>query len=174
MGDKAAFEELYMATKEPLWKIALTFVKDHELAKDILQDVYVSLYQNRQQLAADLNVNGYLRNAVKYRVSNHFRNLLVRQRHAVEILRDGPHKTGHRIPLEEKEVSRFITDGIGDLPEKCREAFILQQYQQLSHADIATVMGISVKTVEKHISCALRLLKKSLSKIAILPWIMLF
>jgi RNA polymerase sigma factor (sigma-70 family) len=69
---------------------------------------------------------------------------------------------------EKNELSHQIMEGIHMLPEKCRQAFILNYYENLPHKVIAQQMGISVKTVEKHIGKALKVLRKEVILLVIL------
>lgn len=164
-GNKAAFEALYNKTVLPLTNHAYRIIKDEDLVKDILQDVYVSLYTKKDKLPADLNVMGYLYNAVKYKVSTALRDKLSRETHHLDLLK---HTASAELlqpdQYEETELRNQIRAGIYILPEKCRQAFILNHYDNLPYKAIALEMGISVKTVEKHISKALQLLRKELTK----------
>lgn len=164
-GDKEAFELLYNKTVMPLTNHAYKIVKDEEVVKDILQDVYVSLYTKKEKLPADLNVPGYLYNAVKYKVSTILRDKLSRESHHLHLLKQAKWaELSQPDPYEKAELSNQIRDGIYILPKKCRQAFILNHYDNLTYKDIALKMGISVKTVEKHISKALYILRKELNQ----------
>ena len=164
-GNKEAFELLYNKTVLHLTNHAYRVIKDEELVKDILQDVYVSLYTKRNKLPADLNVPGYLYNAVKYKVSTFLRDELSKKSHFPDLLKQARLAESSQPDLYEKtELSNQIRAGIYILPEKCRQAFILSHYDNLTYKAIAHKMGISVKTVEKHISKALQLLRKELNE----------
>lgn len=164
-GNKEAFELLYKKTVLPLTNRAYRIIKDEELVKDILQEVYVSLYTKKNKLPADLNVMGYLYNAVKYKVSTVLRDKLSEETHHLHLSKQTRFTEASQSELYERtELSNQIRAGIYILPEKCREAFILNHYDNLTYKAIAHKMGISVKTVEKHISKALHLLRKELNR----------
>ena len=164
-GDEKAFELLYNNTVLPLTHQAYHILKDRELVKDILQDVFVSLYSRRHELPTDLNIVGYLTNAVKYKVSTHLRDQLSRDMHHVAILQHEQQTAfAHSFPYEQRELKNRIRESIDTLPEKCRQAFMLNHYGSMSYKDIAQEMGISVKTVEKHIGKALQVLRKELNE----------
>lgn len=164
-GNKEAFELLYNKTVSHLTNHAYRIIKDEEQVKDILQDVYVSLYTKKDKLPADLNVMGYLYNAVKYKVSTILRDKLSRESYHIHLLKQVNLSKSSQPDLYEKtELSNQIKAGIYMLPEKCREAFILSHYDNLTYKAIAHKMGISVKTVEKHISKALHFLRKELKE----------
>jgi RNA polymerase sigma-70 factor (family 1) len=169
-GDEKAFELLYNNTVLPLTNQAYHILKDRELVKDILQDVFVSLYIRRQELPADLNIVGYLTNAVKYKVSTHLRDQLSHDAHHVAILQQEQQAAfSPSFPYEQRELKTRIRESVETLPEKCRQAFMLNHYGSMSYKDIAQEMGISVKTVEKHIGKALQVLRKELNKEKMIP-----
>lgn len=162
-GDREAFERLYTKTVLQLTNHTYKIIKDEDLVKDILQEVYVSLYTKRNSLPSDLNVIGYLQNAVKYKVSTILRDRLSRETHHVHLLRQTQlMEASQPAPYEATELSSQIKAGINLLPEKCREAFILSHFDELNYKAVAERMGISVKTVEKHVSKALHILRNEL------------
>ncbi|WP_188315891.1 RNA polymerase sigma factor [Chitinophaga agrisoli] len=163
-GDAKAFERLYQQTVIGLTNQAYSVLKDRELTQDILQDIYVSLYLRRFELPADINIGGYLNNAVKYKVSTILRDRLARAPHHSYLLRQEQEaEASQPDPYEHVALRQRIKAGIDTLPEKCRQAFMLNYYNSLSYKAIAHEMGISVKTVEKHISKALQVLRRELS-----------
>lgn len=163
--DKRAFEELYKRTVLPLSKLAYGLLRDKELTRDILQDIFVSLYMRRHELSADINIGGYLNNAVRYKVSTVLRDRLAKETHHLYLLkREQEAELLQADPYEHTALKKRIRTGIDSLPEKCRQAFMMNHYGSLSYKAIAHEMGISVKTVEKHISKALQLLRKELSE----------
>jgi RNA polymerase sigma-70 factor (ECF subfamily) len=144
---------------------AYNIIKDKEVVKDILQDVFVTLYTRRNELPPDLNIVGYLTNAVKYKVSNLLRDRLSRNTHHSTILQSELRASlSQSFPYENNELKNRIRASIETLPEKCRQAFMLNHYGSMSYKDIAQEMGISVKTVEKHIGKALQVLRDNLKE----------
>lgn len=142
---------------------AYKVVRDEEAVKDMLQDVFVSLYMRRLELPEDINIMGYLSNAIKYKVSSYIRDKLSKEPHHQALLyREQQRELFQPDAYERKALSQQIQAGIDGLPEKCRQAFMLNHYDHLSYKAIALEMGISVKTVEKHISKALQVLRKEL------------
>jgi RNA polymerase sigma-70 factor (family 1) len=164
-GDENAFKLLYSITVMSLTNQAYNIIKDKEVVKDILQDVFVTLYTRRNELPPDLNIVGYLTNAVKYKVSNLLRDRLSRNTHHSTILQSELRASlSQSFPYENNELKNRIRASIETLPEKCRQAFMLNHYGSMSYKDIAQEMGISVKTVEKHIGKALQVLRDNLKE----------
>jgi RNA polymerase sigma-70 factor (ECF subfamily) len=164
-GDDKSFELLYTSTAAFLANQAFRVLKDRELAKDILQDVFVSLYLKRDTLDADINILGYLTNAVKYQTSNALRKAMVKEAHHQTLLLHA-HRQEAAQPMapERSALRREIDKSIHTLPQKCREVFMLSYYGNLGYKAIAKEMGISVKTVEKHMSKALQALRRDLKE----------
>ena len=161
---------MYNNTVLPLTNQAYSILKDRELVKDILQDVFVSLYARRHELPTDMNIVGYLTNAVKYKVSTHLRDQLSRNTHHVAILQHEQQAAlSQSFPYEQSELKNRIRKSIDTLPEKCRQAFMLNYYGSMPYKDIAQEMGISVKTVEKHIGKALQVLRAALNEEKLIP-----
>lgn len=144
---------------------AYKIIRDKDIVKDILQDVYSSLYARRNELPASINIAGYLRNAVKYKVSTILRNKLSRDGHHHHLFKMGQQdELNQPYPYEGSALQKRIRAQVETLPEKCRQAFILSHYNSMSYKAIASEMGISVKTVEKHIGKALQTLRRQLSE----------
>ncbi len=161
LDDPKAFRLLYEKTVLSLTNRSYRILKDLDLTKDVLQDVYSSLYAKRKELPADLNVEGYLQNAVKYKLSNILRDKVSKMGHYEELSkRYQQPEPDQAVLYEKKELNQQIGTSLQALPDKCRQAFVLSHFDNLSYKAVAHEMGISVKTVEKHISKALRTLRK--------------
>ena len=159
MDNRIAFELLYNKTVIVLSTYALRILKDEHLVKDIIQDVFVNIYLRKEKIGEQINITGYLYNAVRYKVSN-----VLRDRNKMQVSSADTEKLEdiyyeEVYSAEENENYHQLENNIGSLPEKCRKAFILNYVDELSYKEIASKMNISIKTVEKHISKALRLLR---------------
>lgn len=154
---------MYADSVTALSNQAFRILKDREQVKDIIQDVFTSLYLRREEIAADVNINGYLNNAVKYKVSNLLRNKLLKENHHQVLIRQAwQQEVVQPVQLEQHELKNQIARSINALPLKCREVFMLSYYGNMGYKAIAQEMGISVKTVEKHMSKALQVLRREL------------
>jgi RNA polymerase sigma-70 factor (ECF subfamily) len=155
--DEAAFEQLFRSRFKGLCHFALTYVKDMETARSLVQDAFISLWEKREGIDPSKPVHTYLSTAVRNKALNHLRDtkkfstgLL-----AVEQLAEEPeHGQGDR--LVEAEMKVRIDLAIGELPEKCREIFVMNRYANRKYQEIADLLGISVKTVETQMSKALQ------------------
>lgn len=160
--DQHAFAEIYHRYWKKLLAIAYHHSKDKIIAEEIVQEVFIGLWNRRNELYID-NVSAYLATAVKLSVFKQY----VRQKRRNQIKEEtaGPLLTGWD---EEKIYSRFLQqhiNGIVDvLPEKCRLVFKLSREEGLSIPEVAQRMGIAEKTAEAHLTKALKVLKLRLNR----------
>ena len=159
-GEEYAFKVLYDRYWQLLYVSACKVIKDEDEAKDVVQEVFMSLLKK----AADIDVQGslsnYLYTAVRYKVFDAISRRKVRSEYA-DSLTDfvtGQNYTTDRMVLL-KEINQEIEKEIQNLPEKMKEVFELSRKSDLSHKEIAELLKISDKTVKKQIGNAIKLLK---------------
>jgi RNA polymerase sigma-70 factor (family 1) len=160
--DIKAFEELYNRHWHGLIDAAYRRLQSRQKAEDIIQDIFVSLYQKRHTLDIAVSLKAYLYQALKFKVLNVFRDELTRSTCRKEIFFSGQCKNDSAEYCDARELNNKIGEVLSTLPDKCREAFLLSREQNLSNKDISLGMNISVSTVEKHIGKALRILRHNL------------
>ncbi len=161
---KEAFENLFRTEFKGLCFFAMKYVKDYETAREIVQDSFIRLWEKRDVIDTSKSVKSYLTTSIHNKCLNHLRdnrkfdnNLL--QIEQLSEVSDG--KTSDF--LVEKELRKSIETAIDELPEKCREVFLLSRNENLKYQEIASQLGISVKTVETQMSKALHHLRLRLS-----------
>jgi RNA polymerase sigma-70 factor (ECF subfamily) len=165
-GKESAFTEIYHRYWERLLAIGYHYTRNKETAEEIVHDVLLRLWKQRSQVAIE-SLPAYLGTAVKFSV---FKALLKEKRRS---------QIRARLPMEEvssldeeKIEARFLQDYfngiIEHLPEKCRVVFRYSRDGQLSLMEIAEKMQVSQKTVEAHITRALKTLRHGLHKLQIL------
>ena len=161
-GNGDAFTEIYNRYWKKLLAIAYHHCRDKVIAEEIVQEVFIGLWNRRDALYID-NVNAYLATAVR---------LSVFKQYAREKRRDQI-KEQAADPIisawdEEKIYTRFLQQHINGivevLPEKCRLVFKLSREEGLSIPEIAQRMGIAEKTAEAHLTKALKVLKLKLNR----------
>lgn len=164
-GDRAAFTQIYERYWKLLLRSAFQATGDREESMDICQSLFVWLWENHATLQIATSLKGYLMTAVKYKIAN-----LIRQgKYAVtsiENLQEIHAPLYAEMSVEIKELKSLIDQLINELPERCREVFLLSRDEQLSHRQIADQLGLSERTVDAHISTALRKLKEPLGRLA--------
>jgi RNA polymerase sigma-70 factor, ECF subfamily len=135
-------------------------VKDYDLAKDIVQDVFVKVWQNYDQIKHVRNLKSYLFKAVQNSSLNYLRDQKNNKVSVVDLNID------HQAEVDEidnkEEIFKQIHQAIDKLPDKWRTAYILSRHEKLKYHEIAEKMNISIKTVEKYISKALNFIRLEL------------
>ena len=161
-GDKKALTRLYDNYWKSLYISSYNLLRNKELCEEIIQDVFIELWNNRINLQIKISLKAYLYACVRYKVFAEFRKKKFDQ---VELFDDLNARFQHATPetaLMHAELVAQINSVVDMLPEKCREVFILSRNQQLTHKEISEQLSISTKTVENHITFALRFLKSNL------------
>ena len=167
-GDERAFEALFRAYGGPLCEFALGYVKSSGAAQDLVQDLFVHLWENRETLGTPRSVQAYLYGAVRNRALNQMRRSRIELAFVMRTLRSGvAHDAATRTitpedDLHAREFADAVARAVEKLPPRCREAFTLTRDYHLSYAEAAQVLGITPKTVHIHIGRALALLREHL------------
>lgn len=161
--DRKAFEELY----NRYWSFFLDYaykpLRCRQKAEDLVQEVFISLYQRRNSIELSVSLKAYLTQALKFKVMNEFRSQIVRERYQKSFYLNNSDRKDFVTHCETRELEQSIYKAIMLLPEKCKQVFLLSRNEDFSYKDISGGLGISVSTVEKHISKALKILKINLS-----------
>ena len=159
-GDRNAFKSIYEKYWQLLYVSACKILKDEDEAKDVVQEVFVSLLSKGGSLDVKGSVSNYLYTAVRYKVLDFISRRKVRTDYLGSLndyISGGNYATDRA--LIEKEINAEVEKEIQNLPPKMKEVFELSRKADLSHKEIAETLNISDKTVKKQISNAIKLLK---------------
>ena len=167
-GNIKAFESLYKLYFPSLCLYAYGFIPDRELVREIVNDVFLKIWERRTELDIRYGIKPYLYRCVHNSCLDHLELNKFRNRARIvdisqKILElpgndDEAILTQFTLPQLEKE----IMDGIDNLPPKCREIFVLSRFELLSYNEISEKLNISVNTVKTQMSRALDSLRVSL------------
>jgi len=160
------FENVFKTHYSNLCMAAMRVVDDSDAAEDIVQDLFMHLWNNRETITVQSNLSSYLfvaaRNrAIRY-IQKHRQNNIrqIDSTHERQIA--GGNATDDEITNYELEIK--IKEAIENLPPKCREVFILSRFENKKYKEIAEILDISIKTVENQMGKALRMLREYLEK----------
>jgi len=162
---RSRFEALFRSEYKGMLLFAIRYVKEEEAAKEIVQEAFISLWEKRESIDPDGSVKSYLSTSVRNRCLNYLRD---NKRFDGTLLRleglypDPPSEDSSAMEL--KELGRQIREAISELPEKCRQVFELNRFEQMKYQQIADHLQISIKTVETQMSKALAHLRTRLVK----------
>lgn len=157
------YEEMFKAYFSPLCYFAQKYVADFDSCKEIVHKIFVGIWEKRDGFDFDKSPKSYLFSAVYNRCMNHIRDqkrLLVNSsQELTEEIADLQAYSGN---MEASELEGQIWKVINSLPDKCKEVFILNRFRKKKYSEIAVQLDISVKTVETHMSKALKILRENL------------
>lgn len=163
-GNTRSFQLLMEVTSDELLLYALSFVRNQEIAEELVSDVYVKIWHKRSELPTIQNIRSYLFIAVKNSCLSHLRKMKNEKIVFIDEYNDFlfPTVESNDEKTLEKEMLTKIYKAIGELPPKCKEAFSLAKINGFKHREIAEIMNISEKTVNNHLVTALKKITEAL------------
>lgn len=164
------FETLFKVFFIPLKLHARSFVGDESIAGDLVQDIFLRVWEDRKLPETDVSARGYLYKAVTNKCLNYLKHREVEEKYKVfnelrirqlELYTDSfiEHHVG--VLLEEEMMTR-LDRAISQLPPRCREVYRLSREEGLSNREIASRLGISLKAVERQMTRALKSIRVAL------------
>ena len=168
VGDAAALEAVFRVYADPLYAYAMRYLRSRERSEEIVHDLFLNIWARRDSLELARTLKSYLYQATRNRAISQMRHARVEQSVRDRVALGEDESTLRATPAladEEVRVGELrdaITDAVDALPTRCREVFLLSREQQLTYAEIAEVLHLSVKTVEIHMGRALLRLRASL------------
>lgn len=164
-----AFKEIFTRYNLRLYQLAVGVLHDEALAKDLVQDVFIDVWNRRS--SSDIKIlSHYLVRAIKFQVLKQLRNGKV-QEHHLQTIQKIQFVNQTEESLDFQEMDAAIKKIVSELPPRCKEIFILSRFENLSHKEISAQLNISCKTVEVQVGKALSVLR---SKLNLLPGLLVF
>jgi len=170
-GDQKAFELLFSIYFARLNDFAKHVVKDDTISQDIIQDVFVKVWENRVKIES-LHLEAFLFRIVRNRCIDYIKHMKVVNNWMHEIEISSKCEELYRIDfignepyvLIEQELKNKIEKTIKGLPDRCREVFILSRIEGLKNKEIAEKLDINIKNVERHLNRALLSFRKNFTE----------
>lgn len=164
-GDLPAFKKLYFYYYKRLFDLAKFYVKAAEGAEEIVDDTFVSLWERRSQLLQINNFTSYLYKATKNKSLNY---IAKQQGHLLESIDDSHFdildtSLNMQDQLIMNDLKQLVDAAIQTLPDQCRLIFKLVKEDDMAHKEVAELLNISVRTVEYHMSIAVKKLGEALN-----------
>lgn len=161
--DKDKFRELFKEYYNPLTNLAYRILKNENLAEDMVQEVFASLWEKKSELKIK-NLTPYLFKSVYHKCIEHLRKEKIKSKYLEQVKLDFPayskkfEDLGEKYLLKEK-----IYNSLRQLPPKCRSVFVESKINGLTYSEIADKYNISKKTVENQMSIAFKKLRMLLA-----------
>lgn len=162
-GDIGAFEKLFREYYEPLCRYAASLTKDMDAAEEIVQELFYTLWKERESLRVFLSLKSYLYGAVRNNALQYLEHRDVENRYQEQVASQPANDDLGATPLsnlEYKELESRISAALATLPERRRTIFRLHRFEGKKYTEIAREMSLSVKTVEAEMTKALSALRK--------------
>lgn len=170
MLDKKGFEDFFNLYYKPLCYYARKFQLDHFESEEVVQSVFVKLWEIRENITIERSVSAYLYYAVRNQCINHLKQKSILSRNKDQYISKIEHaRLFAAISGEDgisaliaKEFEQQINQAIENLPVKCREIFLLSRKENLSMKEISDKLEVSTNTVQRQISIAITKLRETL------------
>lgn len=165
---KNCFKDIFHAYYQPLYHLSISYLKDEEEAKSVVQEAFIKLWEIRDELNPDSNLRNFLFTLVKNNCLNILKRRQIILKHHEEIKWMEMHYQYESLSrigenyLEFNELKEKIDLAIKNLPEHCRVVFEMSRFEDLKNREIAEKLGVSQKTVEAHLTKALKILRSDL------------
>jgi RNA polymerase sigma-70 factor (ECF subfamily) len=169
-GNEKAFKDLFINLFEKVCFYAFDYVRNWEVARELAQESFISLWETKENLKQDSNVIGFLFTVTRNKALNHLKHLTAENKYLVYKTNRLNQMQLNITALSDESTEKLISEElknrvrktIDTLPEKCKQVYIMSRNMGLSHKEISHRLEISVKTVENHITEALHRLRNSL------------
>lgn len=163
-GNADSFTKIYHRYFQLMFRFSYKKLKDEELAKDFVQELFAQLWKKREKISAEGNLTQYMYISIRSKIFNYFAHQKVEAKH-IDSLKSYASNyvfehTDHLI--REKELSKYIEIQIQALPSKMRQVFKMSWKENMSHKEIADELGTTESNVSHHIINALKILRTKL------------
>jgi RNA polymerase sigma-70 factor (family 1) len=160
-----SFQQLFEYYSVPLYKFAIGYLKSKEFTEDLVQEVFLKIWDNRENLKTNTSFQSYLFTIALNSVRKHFNHLSKQTEFKHQILTDlSENQYDLDKNLDYESLLDKLDEFISQMPEKRREVFIKKKFEEKSLKEIAEELSVTTKTVEYHITEAMKYLKNEFEK----------
>lgn len=173
--DHDSFQKLFEQYSKPLYLFSLSYLKSKEAAEDVVQEVFIKIWNNRKDLKTDTSFQSYLFTIALNGIRKNFNNISRSNELKHNILFDlSQHKPGFDDNTNYQSLLDKLDELIGQMPEKRRQVFVKKKIEEKTLKEISKELAITPKTVEYHITNAMKFLKSEFKKLHIKGMIFFF
>lgn len=160
-GSEDTFRQVFDDCYESLCRYAFTIVKDFDQAEDIVQSIFMKLWEKRESLDITTSVRSYLFRSVYNQCMNQLEHQVIKKKYDAHVMVE-PGRDEQAPDVFPDELGENIRKAVDALPPQCRSIFIMSRYEELRYSEIADRLGISVNTIQNQVCKALKLLREAL------------
>jgi RNA polymerase sigma-70 factor (family 1) len=168
-----AFEAIYARYWDKLFNAAYKRLHNTAICEEIVQDIFVKIWEKRLALNMTAGLKNYLYTAVKYAVIDHYRKGILQHNFESESMLAPQLDNTTEDSIFFNDLKKHLEDIIATLPPKCRSVYELSRLENKSNKEIAAILNISEKTVEGHLTKALRHIRLEVKDVLLLSVLLL-
>jgi RNA polymerase sigma-70 factor (family 1) len=163
-GDEKIFESIFRDYYEKLCNYANKMIQDMDEAEEMVQGTFLNIWEKREDIEIHTSVKSYLYRAVHNNCLNRIKHYKVKREYSENYKHEADLEYSDAShDLAGKEMEQQIQIAIESMPPQCRTVFKLNRFENLTYAEIAGQMNLSVNTIENHMVKALKILREKLS-----------
>lgn len=167
-GEERAIEVLFRDHYQSLCNYANTFLNDIDESEEVVQQLFIQLWDKREAMNINSSIQSYLFRAVRNSSLNKIKHSKVRRLYAEEVNALAQHSEPSSTITLQNELQEQIKVAIESLPEQCRLIFKMSRFEELKYSEIAEQLGLSIKTIENQMGKALRIMREKLKDYLVL------
>ncbi len=174
-GNMLAFDEVYRKYSKRLFRFSYNLLKSKEDAENIVQDVFLNLWANRHKIEKGTSLKYYIYTIAYHASINIIRKKLKESDYLEHLMSlQEPLEEAVDLQVEFRELDEKLKSIIDALPDRQKEVYILHRVERLKYSEISERLGISVNTIENHMSRALRTIREKLGNYSLITVIFFY
>lgn len=161
-GDRESFNQVFRRYYSPMVRFCIRYVADSDIASEIVQDLFVKLWSNREKISFNTSFESYMLTSVRNSAITYINKERSHNEANLRVFSEESDNIDPSETLQSNNLEESYRQILKAMPEKRREVFLASRYDGLKYAEIAEKLGISQKTVEAQMSAAIKQLKDGL------------
>lgn len=168
-GDMIAFDVIYRNYSQKLYSFAFSLLKNHDESEELVQDVFVTLWEKREQINTEFRFENYLFTICYNSIRKFFRKKKLEEKVKDYLIKNAPESISPASnTVIYNELIDLVNRSVDKLPAKRKTVYKLSRHEGMQIKEIASRLNISPRTAETHLTKALKFLKKELDKASML------
>ncbi|EHQ25012.1 RNA polymerase sigma-70 factor [Mucilaginibacter paludis] len=161
-GEVGAFEAIYNRFWSKLLNAAYKRLRDEAVCQEIVQDVFIKLWEKREILTFTVGLENYLLVAVRYNVVDIYRKQVVKDKFEI-MVNHSEYDNSTSDQIFTRDLAKYLSKLVESLPGKCKNVYQLSRLEHKTHREISEILNISEKTVQGHLTKALQIIRSGMA-----------